>query len=72
MLPSSTVENYLKAIYQGQSTLDPGERLVPMGQVAAALRVAPDEDPNLPDARRPLPQGGHIAMLVGMEVGIPP
>jgi len=41
MLPSSTVENYLKAIYQGQSTLDPGERLVPMGQVAAALRVAP-------------------------------
>src|SRR5436309_5101594 len=41
MLPSSTVENYLKAIYQGQSTLDPGERLVSMGQVAAALRVAP-------------------------------
>src|SRR5262245_27850148 len=41
MLPSSTVENYLKAIYQGQSALVGGMRLVPMGQVAAALRVTP-------------------------------
>src|SRR5947207_14104472 len=41
MLPSSTVENYLKAIYQGQSALDADERLVSMGQVAAALRVTP-------------------------------
>jgi DtxR family Mn-dependent transcriptional regulator len=41
MLPSSTVENYLKAIYQGQSSLGPGARLVPMGQVAAALGVTP-------------------------------
>src|SRR5579862_4800159 len=41
MLPSSTVENYLKAIYQGQSTLDAGDHLVSMGQVAAALRVTP-------------------------------
>jgi DtxR family Mn-dependent transcriptional regulator len=41
MLRSSTVENYLKAIYQGQYALPPGERLVPMGQVAAALGVAP-------------------------------
>ena len=41
MLPSSTVENYLKAIYQGQSTLVRDERLVPMGQVAAALGVTP-------------------------------
>src|SRR5438128_10035054 len=41
MLPSSTVENYLKAIYQGQSTLTGSERLVPMGQVASALSVAP-------------------------------
>jgi DtxR family transcriptional regulator, Mn-dependent transcriptional regulator len=41
MLPSSTVENYLKAIYQGQSALPPEERLVPMGQVAAALGVTP-------------------------------
>lgn len=41
MLPSSTVENYLKAIYLGQSTLVAGLRLVPMGQVAAALGVTP-------------------------------
>src|SRR5256885_9881889 len=41
MLPSSTVENYLKAIYQGQSALRPPEHLVPMGQVAAALGVTP-------------------------------
>ena len=41
MLPSSTVENYLKAIYQGQSALPPDARLVPMGQVAAALGVTP-------------------------------
>src|SRR5947199_8120432 len=41
MLPSSTVENYLKAIYQGQSALRPPEHLVPMGQVAAALGVPP-------------------------------
>src|SRR5213595_2321604 len=41
MLPSSTVENYLKAIYQGQSTLVPDQRLVPMGQVASALGVTP-------------------------------
>jgi DtxR family Mn-dependent transcriptional regulator len=41
MLPSSTVENYLKAIYQGQSALASGTRLVPMGQVAASLGVTP-------------------------------
>ena len=41
MLPSSTVENYLKAIYQGQSALAGDVRLVPMGQVAAALGVTP-------------------------------
>ncbi len=41
MLPSSTVENYLKAIHQGQAALLDGQRLVPMGQVAAALGVAP-------------------------------
>jgi DtxR family Mn-dependent transcriptional regulator len=39
MLPSSTVENYLKAIYQGQAKLIGAERLVPMGQVAGALGV---------------------------------
>jgi DtxR family transcriptional regulator, Mn-dependent transcriptional regulator len=41
MLPSSTVENYLKAIYLGQSGLPRDERLVPMGHVAAALGVTP-------------------------------
>ena len=41
MLPSSTVENYLKAIYLGQTALSGGDRLVPMGQVASSLRVAP-------------------------------
>ena len=41
MLPSSTVENYLKAIYLGQSALTGGERLVSMGYVATALGVTP-------------------------------
>src|SRR4029079_13760401 len=41
MLPSSTVENYLKAIYQGQLTLPAGSTLVPMGQVATAVGVTP-------------------------------
>ena len=47
MLPSSTVENYLKAIYKAEAARDPGldrgERsvLVPMGQLAHALGVVP-------------------------------
>jgi DtxR family Mn-dependent transcriptional regulator len=41
MLPSSTVENYLKAIHQGQAALPRGQRLLPMGQVASALGVTP-------------------------------
>src|SRR6058998_3516375 len=41
MLPSSTVENYLKAIYQGQASLAHDARLVSMGHVAAALGVTP-------------------------------
>jgi DtxR family Mn-dependent transcriptional regulator len=41
MFPSSTVENYLKAIYQGQTALPAGQRLVQMGQIAAALAVTP-------------------------------
>jgi DtxR family Mn-dependent transcriptional regulator len=41
MLPSSTVENYLKAIYLGAATLAEGQRLLPMGQLASALRIAP-------------------------------
>ena len=41
MFPSSTVENYLKAIYLGQSALERDQRLVPMGQVASSLNVTP-------------------------------
>ena len=41
MLPSYTVENYLKAIYQAQSALPRADALVPMGQLATALRVVP-------------------------------
>lgn len=41
MPPSSTVENYLKEVYLGVSRLPPGGALLPMGQLAAALGVAP-------------------------------
>lgn len=41
MLPSSTVENYLKAIFLGENQLPPEQRLLPMGQLAGALGVAP-------------------------------
>jgi DtxR family transcriptional regulator, Mn-dependent transcriptional regulator len=41
MLPSATVENYLKAIYQAQAALPDESALVPMGQLAAALGVVP-------------------------------
>jgi DtxR family Mn-dependent transcriptional regulator len=41
MLPSSTVENYLKAIYLGENQLPDGQRLLPMGQLASSLGVAP-------------------------------
>ena len=41
MLASSTVENYLKAIYMGAHGLRPGQRLLPMGQLASSLGVAP-------------------------------
>ncbi len=40
MVPSHTVENYLKAIFQAQSAAHSDE-LVPMGQLAAALSVVP-------------------------------
>ena len=40
MLPSSTVENYLKALYQAEATREE-KTLVPMGQLAAAVHVAP-------------------------------
>ena len=41
MLPSSTVENYLKAIFQAQIGLSTQDSLVPMGQLASALGVVP-------------------------------
>jgi DtxR family Mn-dependent transcriptional regulator len=41
MLPSSTVENYLKAIYTGSTALAAPHRLLPMGQLASALGVTP-------------------------------
>src|SRR6476646_5140837 len=51
MLPSSTVENYLKAIHHGQSSLPKGQRLVPMGHVAAALSVTPGTATTMVKAR---------------------
>jgi DtxR family transcriptional regulator, Mn-dependent transcriptional regulator len=41
MLPSSTVENYLKAIYLGVSAASSPQGLMPMGHLAGALGVAP-------------------------------
>jgi DtxR family transcriptional regulator, Mn-dependent transcriptional regulator len=41
MVPSHTVENYLKAIYQAQTALLEANALVPMGQLATALGVVP-------------------------------
>ena len=41
MLPSQTVENYLKAILQAQTALKSPQALVPMGQLASALGVVP-------------------------------
>lgn len=41
MFPSSTVENYLKAIYMAQSAESDGNELVPMGQLAHGLGVVP-------------------------------
>jgi len=41
MLPSQTVENYLKSIYLAEAALPEDRDLVPMGQLAAALGVTP-------------------------------
>ena len=41
MLPSQTVENYLKTIFQAQMTIGSADALVPMGQIATALGVVP-------------------------------
>ena len=57
MLPSSTVENYLKAIHNGQSTLPKGQRLLPMGHVASALSVTPGTATTMVKA---LPESGLV------------
>jgi len=41
MLPSQTVENYLKTIYLSQVDLPSTDDLVPMGRLAASLGVVP-------------------------------
>ncbi len=41
MLPSQTVENYLKTIYLAQVAMNSDDALVPMGQLAASLGVVP-------------------------------
>jgi DtxR family transcriptional regulator, Mn-dependent transcriptional regulator len=41
MLPSQTVENYLKTIFLAQSADPATDELVPMGQIAGALGVVP-------------------------------
>ena len=41
MLPSSTVENYLKTIFMAEAQLENGQKLVPMGQLATTLGIAP-------------------------------
>jgi DtxR family transcriptional regulator, Mn-dependent transcriptional regulator len=41
MLPSQTVENYLKTIYLAQANMTSDHELVPMGQLASALGVVP-------------------------------
>ncbi|HKV99437.1 MAG TPA: metal-dependent transcriptional regulator [Vicinamibacterales bacterium] len=41
MLPSQTVENYLKTIYLAQAAMASNDALVPMGQIASALGVVP-------------------------------
>jgi len=41
MVPSQTVENYLKTIFQAQTALTDRDELVPMGQLASAIGVVP-------------------------------
>ena len=41
MLPSQTVENYLKTIFLAQAGRAASDELVPMGQIASALGVVP-------------------------------
>jgi hypothetical protein len=69
MLPSSTVENYLKAIYLGAGSLGPGQRLLPMGQLAAALGVAPRTLAQTNGGNRPPPPPGTRLVLLGTRGG---
>ena len=41
MLPSSTVENYLKAIHQGQSALGPDQRWMRLSEPALRALAGP-------------------------------
>ena len=41
MLPSQTVENYLKTIFLAQAANPSSQALIPMGQIAAAVGVVP-------------------------------
>jgi DtxR family Mn-dependent transcriptional regulator len=41
VIPTQTVENYLKTIYLAQIALDDRQGLVPMGQIAQSLGVVP-------------------------------
>jgi len=41
MLPSQTVENYLKTIFLAQAANPSSQDLIPMGQIAAAVGVVP-------------------------------
>jgi len=41
MLPSQTVENYLKTIFLAQAANPSSQGLIPMGQIAAAVGVVP-------------------------------
>ena len=65
MLPSSTVENYLKAISLGATALRAPDRLLPMGQLAASLGVAPGTGMHTNANRQPRPF--RIAMAHGAQ-----
>jgi len=58
-MPTSTVEDYLKAILlQEQEQGPPGEALVTMGQISSALGVAPG---TVTAMVKTLEKGGHLA-----------
>ena len=69
MLPSSTVENYLKAIYVAETRLATGQKLVPMGQLATALGIAPGTATTMVKA---LAESGLAAYEPTTACGSPP